>query len=75
MTPGEITLPVYVRVGETGGHWGSITFTPEDGPLTEEKIRAQTAAFFREAADRLENPDTYEEDEEQACASAPRSSP
>ncbi|MGW3442185.1 hypothetical protein [Streptomyces sp. NPDC001076] len=56
MTPGEVTLPVYVRVGETGGHWGTLTFTAEDGPLTEATIRRQTAAFFRAAADRLENP-------------------
>ncbi|GAQ52073.1 hypothetical protein [Streptomyces acidiscabies] len=75
MTPGEITLPVYVRVGEIGGHWGSITFTPEDGPVTEDKIRAQTAAFFREAAARLETPDAYKDEEEPTCASAPRSFP
>ncbi|MCG7203967.1 hypothetical protein [Streptomyces arenae] len=61
MTPGEITLPVHVRVGDTEGHWGTITFPAGDGPLTEATIRRETAAFFREAADRLENPCDCEE--------------
>jgi hypothetical protein len=52
----EVVMPVYVRVGKIGGHWGSITFTAEDGPLTEDVIRRETAAFLREAADRMENP-------------------
>lgn len=59
----EITMPVVVRVGDTEEAWGTITFTAEDGPLTEDKIRRQTAAFFREAADRLENPGDDQDDE------------
>lgn len=58
----EITMPVVVRVGETEAQWGTITFTAEDGPLTEDMILRQTAAFLREAADRMENPS--EDDEE-----------
>lgn len=65
----EIVLPVVVRVGETEGQWGTITFTTEDGPLTEDKIRRETAAFFREAADRMENPT---EDDEEVPDAAPR---
>jgi hypothetical protein len=58
----EIVLPVIVRVGETEEQWGTITFTAEDGPLTEDKIRRETAAFFRAAADRLEHPDSYDDE-------------
>lgn len=66
--PAEIVMPVYVRVGETEAQWGTITFTAEDGPLTEGKIRSQTAAFLREAADRMENPS---EDDEGVPDAAP----
>jgi hypothetical protein len=52
----EIVMPVVVRVGETEVQWGTITFTDEDQPVTEDKIRRQTASFLREAADLLERP-------------------
>lgn len=56
----EVVMPVVVRVGETEQQWGTITFTAEDEPITEEKIRQQTAEFLREAAERLEHPDRHE---------------
>ncbi len=62
MTPEEIVMPVYVRVGETEGRWGTITLTAEDGLLNEGEIRRETAAFFRAAADRLENPGDDEDE-------------
>jgi hypothetical protein len=56
----KVVMPVIVRVGETEAQWGTITFTTEDFPITEEKIRQQTASFLREAADMLESPDNTE---------------
>lgn len=64
----EIVMPVFVRVGETEAQWGTITFTAEDGPLTEDTIRRETAAFLREAADLVENPS---EDDEGVDGAAP----
>jgi hypothetical protein len=58
----EVVMPVIVRIGETEAQWGTITFTDADGPVTEEKILRETAAFFREAADRMENPTEGDED-------------
>lgn len=56
----EVVMPVFVRVGKTEARWGTITFTTEDLPLTEEKIRQQTASFLRKAADVMERPDKPE---------------
>lgn len=56
----EVVMPVIVRVGETEAQWGTITFTTEDFPVTEAKIRQQTASFLRDAADALERPDDTE---------------
>lgn len=51
----EVTMPVIVRVGETEGNWGTITFTAEDGPVTEAVIWRETAAFLRDVATRMES--------------------
>lgn len=53
----EIVMPVIVRIGETEAQWGTITFATEDQPLTEDAIRRETLAFFREAIHQMENPD------------------
>jgi len=52
----EVTMPVFVRVGDTEAQWGTITFTDEDGPLTESTIWREMAPFLRAVADRMENP-------------------
>lgn len=64
----EIVMPVVVRIGETEAQWGTITFSAEDLPLTEDKIRRATVEFFREAVDGLESPT---EDDEEAEDAAP----
>lgn len=50
----EIEMPVVVRVGDTEAEWGSITFTAEDGPLTEAAIWRATASFLRDVANLME---------------------
>ncbi|MDX3637689.1 hypothetical protein PV728_47465 [Streptomyces europaeiscabiei] len=50
----EVVMPVIVRIGETEAQWGTITFTADDGPVTEGKILRETAAFLREAADLMD---------------------
>ncbi|MGW2209922.1 hypothetical protein [Streptomyces sp. NPDC001781] len=57
----EIVLPIVVRVGETEAQWGVITFPVGDGPLTEDTIRRETAAFFRAAVEQLERPAEHDE--------------
>lgn len=64
----EVVMPVIVRIGETEAQWGTITFTADDGPVTEEKILRETAAFLREAADRM---DSKAEDEGEVDGAAP----
>lgn len=66
--PAEITLPVVVRVGETEGYWGEITIPVQDGVIDEVTARRETAAFFRAAADQLENPGDSEGEEVDSAA-------
>lgn len=66
--PTEITMPVIVRIGETEGRWGEITIETQDGEIDEVSLRRETAAFFRAAADRLENPG---QDDEEADGGTP----
>ncbi|MFI1371337.1 hypothetical protein ACH4UY_04905 [Streptomyces longwoodensis] len=58
----QVSLPVYVRVGETEGRWGEITIEATDGALDVATLRREVAAFFRAAADDLENPATDDEE-------------
>ncbi|MYR45077.1 hypothetical protein [Streptomyces sp. SID5910] len=53
----EISLPVYVRVGDAEARWGELTIEAPDGVVDEQVTRRQLAAFLRAAADHLETPD------------------
>ncbi|MBZ6250562.1 hypothetical protein KVH27_19540 [Streptomyces olivaceus] len=50
----EISLPVYVRVGDTEARWGELTIEASDGAADEQVTRRALAAFLRAAADHLE---------------------
>jgi hypothetical protein len=69
----EITLPVHVRVGDhIEARFGDITIGLVDGGVPLASVRAQLAAFLREAADVLENPSEDEDQEEVPDAAADR---
>lgn len=59
----EIVMPVFVRIGEIEAQWGEITFTDEDGPLTEGVFWRELAPFLRSVADQMENRAKGEEGE------------
>lgn len=54
--PAEITLPVYIRVGNhPEAHFGDVTIPVPDGEAKVSVFREEMAAFLRVAADELEN--------------------
>ncbi|MGE7135998.1 hypothetical protein [Staphylococcus warneri] len=55
--PAEITLPVYVRVGDVPeAHVGEVTVPVQGDQITVRTVRQQVAAFLRAAADAIEKP-------------------
>lgn len=55
--PAEITLPVYVRVGNhEEAHFGEVTIPVTSGEATLPCFRREMAAFLRAAADEIERP-------------------
>jgi hypothetical protein len=58
----EISMPVYVRVGDVEARWGELTVEATDGTVREQDTRRELAAFLRASADQVENPS--EDDEE-----------
>lgn len=64
----EIVMPVFVRIGEIEAQWGTITFTDEDGPLTEGLFWRELAPFLRTVADNMETRARDDEGEEPDAA-------
>jgi hypothetical protein len=53
--PAEITLPVFVRVGDSEEtHLGDVTFPVEGNEVKDATARSEMAAFYRALADALE---------------------
>ncbi|MFF1416560.1 hypothetical protein [Streptomyces sp. NPDC058280] len=63
----EITLPVFVRVGEADeAHFGDLTITLSEGRIELPHYRREMASFLRAAADEIENPSPNEGDDDAA---------
>ncbi|WP_282698216.1 hypothetical protein [Streptomyces sp. CC208A] len=67
--PAELTLPVYMRVGDSPEQQIGLVTMPVHGDHVEATaLRAELASFYRAAADAIENPP--EDDEEVPDAAA-----